>query len=212
MMSTMSEAALDRQLFIRRGKRLEYFTMGWNGLEALAALIAANIAGSVSLLGFGIDSCIEVASALALLWRISVDADERSRERNERFALRIVGFCFLGLALYVAYQSAADLLRKQAPQRSIPGIVLACAALVVMPLLARAKKRVANELKSGAMEADARQADFCMYLSLILLFGLVLNAMFGWWWTDSGAALIMVPIIAKEGWDGIQGKACCDSC
>jgi divalent metal cation (Fe/Co/Zn/Cd) transporter len=208
----MSEAALDRQLFIRRGKRLEHLTIGWNGLEALAALIAANIAGSVSLLGFGIDSCIEVASALALLWRISVDADERSRERNERLALRIVGFCFLGLALYVAYQSAADLLRKQAPQRSIPGIVLACAALVVMPLLARAKKRVAKELKSGAMEADARQADFCMYLSLILLVGLVLNAMFGWWWADSGAALIMVPIIAKEGWDGIQGKACCDSC
>jgi divalent metal cation (Fe/Co/Zn/Cd) transporter len=208
----MAELTLDRLGLVRRGKRLEYVTIAWNGLEGLIGLIAGTIAGSVSLIGFGIDSFIEVVSAATLLWRMSVDADERKREHNEKIAFRIVGSCFLALAFYITCQSVAHLLHRQAPERSIPGIVLACTAVVVMPLLSRAKRRVGNELKSGAMKADAKQADFCMYLSLILLVGLLLNAVLGWWWADATAALIMVPIITKEGWDGIQGKSCCNEC
>jgi divalent metal cation (Fe/Co/Zn/Cd) transporter len=101
---------------------------------------------------------------------------------------------------------------RKAPERSIPGIILACVSLVVMPILSRAKKRVGKELDSAAMHADARQTDFCVYLSAILLFGLLLNAIWGWWWADPVAAITMVPIIAKEGLDAMRGRTCCDSC
>jgi len=168
------------------------------------------VAGSVSLVGFGIDSFIEVTSGATLLWRMSVDADEERRERNERIALRIVGLCFLALATYVAYESIGDLIRRKAPEHSIPGIVLACVSLVVMPLLSRAKRKVGGALASAAMHADAKQTDFCVYLSAILLSGLVLNAMWGLWWADPVAALIMTPIIAKEGLAGIRGETCDD--
>jgi divalent metal cation (Fe/Co/Zn/Cd) transporter len=207
VLSSTAEFALIAQ----RGKRLEYLTIGWHVLEGLAAVIAGIIAGSVSLVGFGIDSFIEVTSAVALLWRLSTIADDENREQNERLTLRIVGICFLGLSAYTAYASVADLLRKQAPEHSIAGIVVACAALVAMPLLSRAKKRIGEQLGSQAMVADARQADFCAYLSAILLTGLILNAVFAWWWADSIAALIMTPIIAKEGLDAWQGKACCQT-
>jgi divalent metal cation (Fe/Co/Zn/Cd) transporter len=193
----------------RRGKRLEYFTIGWNSLEGLGALATGFIAGSISLVGFGIDSFVEVTSAVALLWRLSLIADEESREQNERVTLKIVGACFLALSLYVASAAISNLLRRHAPAHSIAGIVVACAALVAMPLLSRAKKRVSEQLGSAAMFADARQADFCTYLSAILLIGLVLNAAAGWWWADPVAALVMTPIIAKEGIDALQGKACC---
>lgn len=193
----------------RRGKRLEYFTIGWNSLEGLGGLATGLIAGSISLIGFGVDSFIEVTSAMALLWRLSLIADEESREQNERLALKILGSCFLALSLYVACVAISNLLRKHAPGHSMAGIVVACAALVAMPLLSHAKKRVGEQLGSGAMFADAKQADFCTYLSAILLVGLVLNATAGWWWADPVAALIMTPIIAKEGIDALQGKACC---
>lgn len=208
----MAEAALNRQVVARRGKRLEYFTIAWNSLEGLVALVAGAIAGSISLVGFGVDSFIEVTSGVALLWRMSVDAEEKTRERNERLSLRIVGVCFLALSVYIAYESVSDLISRKAAEHSLPGIILAGVSLLVMPLLSRAKKQVGKELGSAAMNADAKQADFCMYLSAILLAGLLLNAVLGWWWADPVAALIMVPIIAKEGIEGIKGKACCDSC
>jgi divalent metal cation (Fe/Co/Zn/Cd) transporter len=138
------------------------------------------MAGSVSLVGFGIDSFIEVTSGSTLLWRMSVDADEEKRERNEKLSLRIVGVCFLALAVYVAYESTSDLLSRKQPEHSIPGIALACVSLIVMPLLSRAKKKVGNSLSSAAMHADAKQTDFCVYLSAILLAGLLLNAGLGW--------------------------------
>lgn len=199
-----------RGLVAQRGKQLEYFTIAWNSLEGLVGVIAGLVAGSISLVGFGLDSFIEVTSGATLLWRMSVDADLQNRERNERLSLRIVGICFIGLAIYIAYEALSDLIRRQAPEHSIPGIVLACVSLVVMPVLSRAKKRVGRELASAAMNADAKQTDFCVYLSLILLAGLVLNAVAGWWWADPAAGLIMVPIIAKEGVEGLQGKACND--
>ena len=132
------------------------------------------------------------------------------RERNERLALRIVGLCFVALAAYIGYESIVDLIRRRAPEHSIPGIVLACVSLLVMPLLSRAKRRVGTALGSAAMHADAKQTDFCVYLSAILLGGLLLNALFDLWWADPVAALIMVPIIAKEGFEGIRGEVCHD--
>jgi len=208
----MVELALNRQAVAERGKRLEYFTIAWNSLEGLVALIAGALAGSISLVGFGIDSFIEVISGATLLWRMTVDAEVQTRERNERLSLRIVGICFMVLSAYIAYESVSDLMTRKASEHSIPGIILACVSLVAMPILSRAKKQVGKELGSAAMNADAKQTDFCVYLSAILLAGLLFNAALGWWWADPTAALIMVLIVAKEGVDAVKGKACCDSC
>jgi divalent metal cation (Fe/Co/Zn/Cd) transporter len=209
----MSETTvLGRAATVNRGRRLEHFTIAWNTLEGLVAIVAGAIAGSISLIGFGLDSFVEVTSGSVLLWRMSVDADVYRRERNERRTLRVVGVCFLLLATYVAYESIADLLLKRAPEHSVPGIVLACVSLVVMPMLSKAKRKVGRALSSAAMHADAKQTEFCAYLSAILLAGLLLNALFGLWWADAAAALIMVPIIAKEGIEGLQGKTCDDCC
>jgi divalent metal cation (Fe/Co/Zn/Cd) transporter len=202
----------ERPAVVRHGRRLEYFTIAWNTLEGLIAIVAGAFAGSISLVGFGIDSFIEVTSGSVLLWRMSVDAEVYRRELNERRALRIVGICFLFLAAYIAYESASDLWSRRSPEHSIPGIVLACVSLIVMPLLSRAKRKVGRALGSAAMYADAKQTEFCTYLSAILLAGLVLNTLFGLWWADPVAALIMVPIIAKEGIEGLQGKACNGCC
>ena len=208
----MSESAvLNRKGIVRRGRRLEYFTITWNALEGLVAVVAGAIAGSISLVGFGIDSFIEVTSGSVLLWRMSVDAEVHRRELNETRALRIVGVCFLLLAAYIAYESALDLWSRRAPEHSTAGIVLACVSLVVMPLLSRAKRRVGRALGSAAMHADAKQTEFCTYLSSILLVGLLLNALFGLWWADPVAGLVMVPIIAIEAIEGLQGKACDDT-
>src|SRR5258706_6495171 len=209
----MSEInTLKRPAIVLRGQRLEYFTVAWNTLEGLIAVVAGIIAGSISLVGFGIDSFIEVTSGSVLLWRMSVDSDVHRREANEKRALRIVGACFLLLGAYIAYDSISDLWSKRAPEHSIAGIVLACALLVVMPLLSRAKRKVGRALSSAAMHADAKQTEFCTYLSAVLLAGLMLNAFFGLWWADPVAGLTMVPIIAKEGIEGLQGKGCNDCC
>lgn len=179
-------------------------------MEGVVGVVAGVLAGSISLVGFGVDSFIEVTSGAALLWRMSSDAQEHERERNERVALRIVGSCFIALALYVTYEAGSDLLARRAPEQSLAGIVLAVVSLIVMPLLSRAKRRVGAQLDSAAMNADARQTEFCTYLSAILLAGLVLNATLGWWWADPAAGLIMVPVIAKEGIQGLRGNACCN--
>ena len=207
----MADLALDRQAMARRGKRLEHFTIAWNSLEGIVAVIAGAMAGSISLIGFGFDSFVEVTSGAALLWRMSAETDDHQRrERIEKMALKIVGACFLVLAAYVSYQAASDLLRRRAPERSRPGIILACVSLVAMPLLSRAKRKVGRGLGSAAMNADARQTEFCTYLSAILLAGLLLNAAFGLWWADPLAALVMVPLITKEGMDALRGDVCCD--
>jgi divalent metal cation (Fe/Co/Zn/Cd) transporter len=199
---------LDRGALAQRGQRLEYFTLGWNSLEAVGALISGILAGSVALVGFGLDSVIEVVSGAALLWRLHRDIDKRQREKAERFALWIVGGCFISLATYVTFDSLRSLFLRKSPEHSLAGIVVAIAAMVVMPVLGRAKRDVARQLGSAAMHSDARQADFCTYLSAILLGGLVLNVWLGWWWADPLAALVMVPLIAKEGIGALRGKTC----
>jgi len=204
----MDVIGLIRSDLVRRGQRLEYFTISYNCLEGVVSILAGLIAGSVSLVAFGLDSAIEVASGAALLWRLHHDLDAARREQVERTTLRVVGWCFVALAVYIAYESGSTLIRQNAPERSIPGIAIAALSVVVMPLLARAKRRVASGIGSGAMHADSRQTDFCAYLSAILLGGLLLNAVLGWWWADPVAGLVMVSIIAKEGVDGVRGRAC----
>ena len=205
MMGTTS--AIDHAALKRKGRTLEYYTIGWNSLEGLIAIVAGAIAGSISLVGFGIDSLVEVTSGAALLWRMSSSTEDESRER---LSLQIVGACFLALAVYIAYEAITSLVHRTAPERSVVGIALACVSLVVMPLLSRAKRKIATGLNSSAMHADAKQTEFCTYLSAILLAGLLLNAFLGWWWADPATALVMVPIIAREGVEGLRGKACAD--
>jgi divalent metal cation (Fe/Co/Zn/Cd) transporter len=191
---------------IRRGRSLEYLTIGWNLLEGLVAVGAGVVAGSTALVGFGIDSFIESLSGGAVLWRLRSDEDA---ERRERVALRLVGVSFLALAAYVAFDAVKALVYREPPDASYVGIALAVLSLVAMPLLARAKRRVAAGLNSRAMQADSRQTDICAYLSAILLSGLILNALFGWWWADPAAALVMTPIIVKEGVEALRGETCC---
>ena len=196
-----------REVLVARGRRLEYLTIGWNTFEALVALSSGVVAGSVALTGFGLDSAIETASAVILLWRLRADKGPTRREQSERTARRMVGVCFLLLAAYLAIESIRRLWTRETPGRTIPGVLIAVAAVIVMPWLARAKRRVALELGSGALRSDSRQADFCAYLSAILLVGLALQFLFGWWWIDPLAALMMVPIIAHEGVEGMRAQA-----
>jgi divalent metal cation (Fe/Co/Zn/Cd) transporter len=203
---------VERERIVQRGRRLEYLTIGYNTFEGLVALTAGIIAGSVSLIGFGLDSLIELTSASALLWRLRNDQNLSQRRRIEQITLRIVGWCFIALAMYVGFESASGLIQREAPERSIAGIIIACLSLILMSALARAKRHVAQDLGSHAMKADSRQTDFCSYLSAILLAGLLLNAFLGWWWADPLAGLAMVPIIAKEGIDSVKGNACSEGC
>jgi divalent metal cation (Fe/Co/Zn/Cd) transporter len=199
-----------REALVSRGRRLQYLTIAWNTFEAAVALASGIVAGSVALVGFGLDSGIETASAVILLWRLRVDRDAACRERSERRAHRLVGICFLVLAAYVAVEPIRTLWLREQSARSIPGILIAAAAVIIMPLLARAKRGVAVQLNSRALHSDSRQADFCAYLSAILLGGLALHSALGWWWADPVAALIMVPIIAREGLQGLRGQECDD--
>lgn len=194
-----------------RGRRLEYLTFAWNGIEAAVALASGVVAGSVALVGFGLDSIIEMISAGILLWRLRSD-DSARRERDEQRAHRLAGACLFALAVYIAVESARALWFRSVPEHSMPGVAIAIAALAVMPVLGHAKRRIAQELHSRALHSDSRQADFCAYLSAVLLLGLLLNWLFGWWWADAVAALIMVPIIAREGVQALRGKACDDCC
>lgn len=198
----------ERAEAVRRGLRLEYLTVGWNVLEGLIAVAAGMWAGSIALVGFGIDSAIEVISGVALLWRLHFDHDSASRAHAERVALRIVGLCFVALAAYVSWEAVESLAAREAPARSLPGIAVATLSLVVMPLLAAAKRRVARTIESDALHADARQTDICFFLSVILLGGLLLNQALGWWWADPVAALCMAPLIAWEGTQALRGRGC----
>ena len=194
---------LTRSANVRRGRNLEYLTIGWNSLEAVVAIGAGLLAGSIALVGFGVDSVIESLSGAVLLWRLFAG------EYREELALKLVGGSFLFLAAYVAFDAGKSLLFRELPEASYVGIGLAVLSLIVMPVLARAKRRVAANLNSRALQADSRQTDICAYLSAILLVGLGLNALFGWWWADPVAGLVMIPIIAKEGIRALRGETCC---
>ena len=203
----MSASAIDIHNDIaatRHGRRLAYLTIGWNSIEGILAVGAGVFAGSIALVGFGVDSVIEVSSGAVILWRLA------SGEHREKLALKLVGYSFLALCAYIVFDAAKSLIYHEPPETTYVGIGIAASSLVVMPLLARAKRNVAETLNSRAMHADSRQTDLCAYLSAILLGGLILNAVFGWWWADPVAAFAMVPIIAKEGFQSLRGETCDD--
>jgi divalent metal cation (Fe/Co/Zn/Cd) transporter len=206
--SSNMQMLLDRERAnqLRAGRQLEYFTLGWNLTEAAVAVSAGLFAGSIALIGFGIDSLIESFSGGILLWRLqSTNTDEN----REQLAHKLVGISFFLLALYVAFEAGKSLLRREQPETSVVGIVLSVVSLIAMPLLARAKRRVAAKLDSRALHADSRQTDICAYLSAILLGGLLLNALVGWWWADPIAALCMLPLIFREGMEAVRNQSCC---
>lgn len=173
------------------------------------AIASGLLAGSIALVGFGVDSIIELSASALALWRLHADADPIRREAVEHRSHQLVGISFLLLAVYVAYDAGTALLNREIPDASRIGMVVAVASLIVMPLLARAKRRVANALQSAALRSESRQTLLCTYLSVILLAGLALNAWLGWWWADPVAALAMVPIIVREGLEGLRGHDTC---
>jgi len=208
-MTGQGELALARQLTVRRGILLSYATIGYNTLEAIGSLVAGMLAGSVALIGFGIDSVIEVIASIAAQLRLRADADLLRRSGAEGRTLRIVGWCFIGLAAYVTIDSVKSLYLREEPERSWLGVIILVLSVIVMPALAWGKRQVANEMQSAALKAEAKQTSLCAYLSVIALGGVGLNALVGWWWADPAAALCMVPIIAKEGIEALQARDCC---
>jgi divalent metal cation (Fe/Co/Zn/Cd) transporter len=207
----MTDAVIaTRPALVRRGLKLNYLTLAYNTVEAIVSLAAGVVAGSVALVGFGVDSGIEVTASVAAQWRLRADLDPMRRERVESVTHRVIGASFLVLAVYVVVDSLTTLWERQTPEASRVGLVILVLSVLVMPVLARAKRRVARALLSRALEADAAQTSLCAYLSVIALAGVGLNAAFGWWWADPVAALAMFPIIAKEGIEGLRGQSECE--
>jgi cation diffusion facilitator family transporter len=200
-------AVAERARLQRRGVCLEWFTVAWNVLEAVVAITAGIVAGSVALVGFGIDSAIEVVAASALLWRFrkaGADATAEEHGAAERRALYIVSATFFVLAVYIAFEAVSALASNEEPDTSSVGVVLAVVSLVVMPTLAYAKQTTGRALGSRALEADAIETWVCAYLSLALLAGVGLHAAFGWWWADPVGALAMLPVILWQGWQTLE--------
>jgi cation diffusion facilitator family transporter len=188
----------------RRALWLEYFTGGWNVVEAVVAIVAGVVAGSVALIGFGADSAIEVISALGLLWRLrkaGPHAAVSEESAAEKRALYVVAVTFFLLALYITWEAARSLIGREEPLTSPVGIILAVLSLAVMTALASVKQRVGKEMGSRALVADSKETWICSYLSLTLLLGVGAYAAFGWWWADPVGALAMLPVILWQGWE-----------
>jgi divalent metal cation (Fe/Co/Zn/Cd) transporter len=191
---------------VRRARLLAWITIAWNVAEAVVAIAAGLAASSIALVGFGLDSTVEVMSAVVIVWQLQGAPEDR-----ERRALQLIAVSFFALAAYVVVQSSYDLLSRSAPDASVVGIVLATASLVVMPLLAKAKRRNGRAMASAAVVADSNQTQLCAYLSAILLVGLVLNAVAGWWWADPLAAIGIAVLAVREGREAWRGDTC-DAC
>jgi divalent metal cation (Fe/Co/Zn/Cd) transporter len=212
MSTPTSVAPTARDHALRTARRLNVATLGWNVVEAVVALSAAFAAGSLSLLAFGLDSCIEVSGALVLSWRLARERREGCRQPDDRRATRALAISFFALAGYVGIQSVLSLARNDEPSVSSVGIVLASLSLLVMPLLARAKRRLAPALGSRAQEREAQQTQLCAVLSAVVLVGLGLNAVFSWWWADPAAALMVAGLAAVEGVRSWRATSLEDTC
>ena len=209
----MTEASL-RPAIVARALRLEYLTVGWNVVEGTIGVWAALAAGSVALMGFGIDSFIESTSGGVLVWRLLAErhaADRAAAERIDRIAHRLVGSSLFLLAAYVAVDALWTLWTGERPQPTFVGIALTTLSMVVMVWLARAKRQAAADLQSRALAADAFQTTACFWLSVVALGGMATNAALGWWWADPVAALAMTWVLVREGGEAWRGEdACCD--
>lgn len=195
----------------RRAWWLTVFTIGWNSLEAVVAILGGVIASSIALIGFGLDSIVEVSSALVIAWRLSrQSADHEANQRAEKRAVRLIALSFFGIAVYITYDAAAKILGVgEHPEHSSVGLALVGLSLVVMPAAAWAKRRVAADLDSVALKADAAETQLCTYLSAVVLVGLAANSMLGWWWMDPIAGLVVAAVAVNEGrhaW--ISGDLC----
>jgi divalent metal cation (Fe/Co/Zn/Cd) transporter len=197
-----------RDVLAKRIRLLVAATITYNVIEAVVAITAGTIASSTALIGFGLDSVIEVSSAAAVAWQFSA-RDHAVREAREQRTLRIIAVSFFALAAYVTVDAVRVLAGTGEAERSVPGIVIAALSLAVMPFLSAAQRRAGRELGSASAVADSKQTLLCTYLSAVLLVGLVLNATLGWSWADPIAALVIATIAVKEGHDAWQGKGCC---
>jgi len=205
----MSNTNTPTRNWTRLGIYLVAATMAYNLVEAGIALWSGVVAGSIALVGFGLDSIIELAAASVLFWRLRVEAGgagKESVEAAERRVHRFVGFTFFALAAYVLVIAVWTLVGPGEPAESLVGILLALASLIIMPLVAWGKFRAAREIPSPALRAEAKETLACSYLSFALLLGLTTNALAGWWWADPTAALLMVPWLIREGWEGVGGE------
>jgi len=207
---TDAPTPVSRSAQLRAGARLEAISVVWNIAEGIIAVAAGTLAGSTALLAFGIDSFVETASGTVVGWRLLDEIRNRSEDRAERIeklTSRIAGILLLTLAVYIAVDSSVRLIGRSAkPKESLIGIVVTAAALVVMPILGRAKLRCAGAIGSAALRADAYETIACAWLSGTALAGLAANALFRWWWADPLAALALIPLIVREGWEGLSGS------
>ncbi|MFI8836348.1 cation transporter [Streptomyces afghaniensis] len=197
-----------RDALAKRIRLLVAATITYNVIEAAVAITAGTIASSTVLIGFGLDSVIEVSSAAAVAWQFSA-SEHAVREAREKITLRIIAVSFFALAAYVCVDAVRALAGTGEADRSIPGIVIATLSLAVMPFLSAAQRRAGRELGSASAVADSKQTLLCTYLSAVLLVGLVLNATLGWTWADPIAALVIAAVAVKEGRDAWQGRVCC---
>lgn len=196
-----------RRVLHRRALWLEYFTISWNVIEAAVAITAGIIASSVALVGFGVDSGIEVISAVGLTWRLlkaGPGADAAEEGDAERKALYVVAFTFFALAAYITYEGVSALIGHEEPETTTVGIVLSVLSLAIMPALAYSKQSIGRKMGSRALQADAAETWVCSYLSFALLLGVGLYAAFGWWWADAVGALLMLPVILWQGWETLE--------
>ncbi len=204
-MTTLEKVSARTQVLQRRIRLIVAITITWNVIEATIALIAGGAASSAALIGFGLDSIVEVLSAAAVAWQFA-SPDPESREK---IALRIIAVSFFGLAAYVSLEAILSLAGFREPEHSTIGIVLAALSLLVMPFLSWFERRTGQELGSASAVADSKQTLICTYLSAALLVGLLLNSLFGWTWADSVAALVIAAIAVREGIEAWKGDACC---
>ena len=208
MTNTIPAGPEQKTKWMRTALWLVGATMAYNVIEAGVAIASGIAAGSIALVGFGLDSVIELAAATVLLWRLSVEAkgaDEERIESTERKVLRFVGITFFLLAAYVIASAGLTLFAGKAPEESMIGIVLAVASLIIMPVVAWGKLRTADRLESESLRAEAKETLACSYLSFTLLLGLTLHAALGWWWADPVAAMLMTPWLIREGMEALEG-------
>ncbi len=200
-----------RAAVVQNAIGLEYFTVAYNIVEGVVSLVLGGLAGSIALIGFGLDSFVESFSGLVVLWRFRCEAQGQGVQSTlESRALRYVGGSFFLLSTYIFVESVRKLWLQEPPEPSPLGILLAVLSLIVMPVLARKKFNIGKKLNSAAMVGDSKQTLACSLLSVALLLGLSLNAAFGWWWADPIAGLVMVPWLLKEGQEALRGEVCCD--
>ncbi len=199
----------EKTALIKKALLINWILIVYNVIEAVASVAFGMRAESIALVGFGLDSVIEVSSAAILVWRLSHKGTLEEEGKKEKKALFLVGVTFFLLAAYVGYESIMKLWQGEKPQASLAGVIIATLSILIMPSLGLVKRKIARQIGSKALEADAMETIICSYLSGVLLVGLALNWLFGLWWADPAAGLVMIYFLVKEGREAISGEDCC---